>query len=138
MLRFAAITFLASIVAVNAAFACDRMQVQAARDEHADDAPIFLGRAVSAHSYVDPRLGVVMTEYSVATVECVVGECAPFTTVVMLGGEVGDLVTRVAGKRAPLTIGGEPTLFRARSLDKDARTFAAPIARTAIHSRSPQ
>lgn len=68
---------------------------------HTSEAPVFAARIQSAHSYVDPALGLVMTEYTVATVECLSGECAPTATVVMIGGEVGDLVTRVAAKSTP-------------------------------------
>lgn len=78
-----------------------------------DDAPLFLARASSAHSYVDPTLGVVMTEYTAVTVECLTDECPPATTVVVVGGEVGDLVTRVAGVTHAVPSSNQLFVFRA-------------------------
>jgi hypothetical protein len=59
---------------------------------------LVLGRAVKGHSFVDPKLGLVMTEYTVETVACLGNTCEPQGRFVVLGGEVNGLVTRVAGE----------------------------------------
>jgi hypothetical protein len=59
---------------------------------------LVLGRAIKGHSFVDPKLGLVMTEYTVETVACLGTTCEPQGRFVMLGGEVNGLVTRVAGE----------------------------------------
>ncbi|MCC6809726.1 MAG: hypothetical protein IT381_20020 [Deltaproteobacteria bacterium] len=97
MLRFTTFFVAALLAQTTVAYACSHEVSKNASPARDEESPVFVAKTLSAHSYVDPTLGVVMTEYNVATVECLSGACEPTATVVMLGGEVGDLVTRVAG-----------------------------------------
>jgi len=72
----------------------------AAAMKPSDTDSLVVGRASKGHSYVDPALGLVVTEYTVDTVACLGAKCEPQGRFVMLGGEVNGLVTRVAGETA--------------------------------------
>jgi Matrixin len=71
------------------------------RGTKADMDSLIVGRASKGHSYVDPALGLVVTEYTIETVACLGGKCEPQGRFITLGGEVNGLVTRVAGISAP-------------------------------------
>jgi hypothetical protein len=123
---------LSVVLATVSARSADACSQASARVE--DDAPLFLARASSAHSYVDPKLGVVMTEYTAVTVECLTDECPPTTTVVVVGGEVGDLVTRVAGVSYGVPSTNQLFVFRSGKLGR-AHPFDARRLTPSLRSR---
>jgi hypothetical protein len=71
-----------------------------------------------------------MTEYTVSTVECLSGECAPLATVLVIGGAVGDLVTRVSTGRTGIPAKDELFVFRAGV--KGNLAAARPVAPEAL------
>jgi hypothetical protein len=124
MVRSTLVVGLLCLATARPAAACSREVLGASRDE--ESAPIFIGRPSGAHSFVDPALGLVMTEYTVQTVECLRGACAPTATVLVIGGEVGDLVTRVAGRHMPVPNEGELIVLRGDFAAE--RSVARPLA----------
>ncbi len=62
---------------------------------------VFVARAVGKRSYFDVALGFIVTEHTLALEQCVRGNCSERMTFRTLGGEVGDLITRVAGEVEP-------------------------------------
>ncbi len=83
---------------------------------HRADA-VFVGRAVQRRSYFDIRLGLIVTEHTLTVDQCVRGTCGERVVFRTLGGEVGDVVTRVSGEAEPdphestLFVASKRTLF---------------------------